>query len=263
MTTTTTPDTAATRSVRVECDGAVARIGLHRPPLNILDLPMIEELSRTLDALAREPALRALVISAEGKAFCAGVSVQDHLPEKARGMLAAFHGVFRRLHRFPCPTLAVVQGAALGGGCELACFADVVVAGETAAFGLPEVKLGVFPPVAAARFPQRIGAARTLQLILDGESLSARDALRIGLVDEVVPPEGLLAAADRVVGRWREKSAPALRLARRAVQASGPTFEAALDEAERLFLDELMPGADALEGLQAFIEKRPPRWSHR
>jgi cyclohexa-1,5-dienecarbonyl-CoA hydratase len=260
MTTTTT---ASSRHLSVECDGAVARVVLTRPPLNILDLPMIEDLSQALDALAGEPALRALVISAEGKAFCAGVSVQDHLPEKVEPMLTAFHGIFRRLFRFPCPTLAVVQGSALGGGCELACFADVVVAAETSTFGLPEIKLGVFPPVAAARFPQRIGAARTLQLILDGETLPAREALRIGLVDEVVPPEGLAAAAEKAVGRWRDRSAPALRLARRAVQAAAPGFETALDEAERLFLDELMPGADALEGLKAFLEKRPPRWSHR
>ena len=261
--TTTTMATTPARHVRVGCDGAVARVVLNRPPLNILDLAMIGELSRALEALAREPALRALVISAEGKAFCAGVSVQDHLPDRVRPMLAAFHGIFRRLHHFPCPILAVVQGPALGGGCELACFADVVVASEAARFGLPEINLGVFPPVAAAHFPQRIGAARTLRLILGGETLTAREALGIGLVDEEVPPDGLAAAAESTVARWREKSAPALRLARRAVQAAGPGFEAALERAEGLFLDDLMTGADAVEGLQAFLQKRPPAWSHR
>jgi cyclohexa-1,5-dienecarbonyl-CoA hydratase len=260
---TTTATVTPARTVIASCDGAVARVVLDRPPLNILDLPMIQELSKALDALAREPALRALVIAAEGKAFCAGVSVQDHLPERVWTMLRAFHGLFRRLFFFPCPTLAVVQAPALGGGCELACFADLVVASETATFGLPEVKLGVFPPVAAAHFPQRIGAARTLQLILGGDTLPAREALRIGLVDEVVPPQALAAAAESAVARWREKSAPALRLARRAVQSAGPDFETALDRAERLFLDELMGTADATEGLRAFLEKRPPSWSHR
>jgi len=259
----TTTATAPAGNVIASFDGAVARIVLDRPPLNILDLPMIQELSRTLESLSRETALRALVLSGEGKAFSAGVSVQDHLPEKARKMLAAFHGIFRRLHRFPCPTLAVVHGPALGGGCELACFADVVVASEAATFGLPEIKLGVFPPVAAAHFPRRIGAARTLQLILAGGTLNASEALRIGLVDEVVPPDALAGAAESAVGRWREKSAPALRLARRAVQSAGTDFETALDRAERLFLDELMRTADAAEGLRAFLEKRPPSWSHR
>jgi cyclohexa-1,5-dienecarbonyl-CoA hydratase len=258
-TTTATPD----RSVTAACDGATARVVLNRPPLNILDLPAIQELSSVLESLSREPALRALVISAEGKAFSAGVAVQDHLPERAWGMLSAFHGIFRRLWLFPCPTLAVVNGPALGGGCELACFADLVVASDTATFGLPETRLGVFPPVAAAHFPQRIGAARTLQLILAGGTLSAREALAIGLVDEVVPPDALAAAAESAVGRWRDKSAPVLRLARRAVQCAGPDFETALDRAERLFLDELMKTADAAEGLRAFLEKRPPSWSHR
>lgn len=260
--TTATLTPAPARHLTVDCDGAVARIVLNRPPLNILDVSMIQELSSALKSLAEQPALRALVISSEGKAFSAGVSVQDHLPEKVWPMLAAFHGIFRRLFLFPCPTLSVVQGPALGGGCELACFADLVVASEEARFGLPEVKLGVFPPVAAAHFPRRIGAARTLQLILGGETLTAQEALRIGLADEVVPPHGLAAAVEKAVGRWREKSAPALRLARRAVQGAGPDFETALERAERLFLDELMTHADAVEGLRAFLEKRPPSWSH-
>ena len=259
----TTPTMAPPRHVTLECDGAVARLVLDRPPLNVLDLPTIQELSGALETLAREPALRALVISAEGKAFSAGVSVQDHLPDKVWHMLSAFHGIFRRLHLFPCPTLAVVQGPALGGGCELACFADLVIASDTATFALPEVKLGVFPPVAAAHLPQRIGAARTLRLILDGETLSAREALRIGLVDEVVAPEDLAEAARSAIARWREKSAPALRLARQAVQAGGPDFATALERGERLFLDQLMSTADAVEGLRAFLEKRPPSWSHR
>jgi cyclohexa-1,5-dienecarbonyl-CoA hydratase len=158
----------------------------------------------------------------------------------------------------------VVHGSALGGGCELACACDRVVASETASLGVPEIKLASFPPVAAVYFPYRIGLARTLQLITSGDALPAREAERIGLVDRVVPADELAAAVEQEVGRLREKSAPALRLARRAVYGGlGRDLLTALNEAERLFLGELMSTTDAVEGLRAFLEKRPPHWSHR
>jgi cyclohexa-1,5-dienecarbonyl-CoA hydratase len=248
----------------VESDGAVARIVLKRPPLNILHREMIRELRSALGALRSEPALRVLVLAAEGKAFSAGVAVEDHLPDRVRPMIEAFHGVFREMRRLGCPTLAAVQGPALGGGCELACAADVVVASETARLGQPEIQLGVFPPIAALLFPHRIGAARTLRLILSGEVLSAREAEAIGLVDRVVPAEGLSEAVGELVARFREKSAPALRLAKRAVlAAAGRGFDEGLEHVERLFLDELMATRDATEGLRAFLEKRPAVWEHR
>ncbi len=251
------------RFISLSSDGAVARLVLKRPPLNILDLEMIGEINRALSEVATEATVRVLVIASEGKAFSAGVSVEDHLPGKVRPMLAAFHEVFRRLRALPCAAVAVVQGAALGGGCELACFADVVVAAEGATLGVPEVKLGVFPPVAAAHFPDRIGWARTLQLIMTGDVLPASEAHRIGLIDRVVPAAELAAAADEVVTKFREKSATAIRFARRAAAVAAGDFEARLTEVERLFLEELMDTGDALEGLRAFMEKRSPVWSHK
>jgi cyclohexa-1,5-dienecarbonyl-CoA hydratase len=154
--------------------------------------------------------------------------------------------------------------AAPGGGCELACFAELVIASEAASFGVPEIKLACFPPVAAVHFPHRIGLARTLQLIFSGDTLSARDAERIGVVDRVAPPEKLTEAVEAAVAPFLAKSAPALHLARRAVlAATGRDFESGLREAEKLFLEELMKTADATEGLNAFLEKRPPVWLHR
>lgn len=244
-----------------ENDGIVARIVLRRPPLNILNAAMIAELNRALRDLRSDSGLRALVISAEGKAFSAGVAVEDHLPDKVRFMIEGFHDVFRHLRKLACPTIAAVQGAALGGGCELACFADVVIATETASFGVPEIKLGVFPPVAAVHFPSRIGAARTMQLVLSGEVLPAARALGIGLVDKVLPPERLEEAVREEVARFKEKSATALRLAKRALVAgSDADFELRLREVERLYLDDLMKTPDATEGLKAFLEKRAPVW---
>lgn len=245
-------------------DGEVARIVLRRPPLNVLHLEMVRELLRALHGLGGEGGRRALVIGAQGKAFSAGVAVEDHLPPRASVMLPAFHDVFRRLRALSVPTVAAVQGAALGGGCELACFADFVIASADASFGLPEVKLASFPPVAAVHFPHRIGLARTLRMVLSGDVLPAAEAARIGLVDAVVPAAQLAEAVDAQVKTLREKSGPAQRLARRAVlQAAGRGFDEALREAERLFLDELMETEDAVEGLRAFLEKRPPVWRHR
>lgn len=248
----------------IEADGASARLTLRRPPLNILDLGMIAELNSALVALRAQPRLRCLVLASDGKAFCAGVSVEDHLPGRVAAMLPAFHDVFRNLIALGVPVVSAVQGPALGGGCELACFADLVVATETATLGQPEIKLGVFPPVAAVCFPRRIGTARTFQLVASGDLLEAREAERIGLVDRVVPAadlEGVVAAA---VTGLRDKSAPALRLARRAVlEQRDAALLAELARVEALFVDELMATADAVEGLEAFLQKRRPNWQHR
>jgi cyclohexa-1,5-dienecarbonyl-CoA hydratase len=249
--------------IAVENDLTVARLTLRRPPLNILDLETIRELDRILRDLQDSTALRALVLRAEGKAFSAGVSVQDHLPGAVEAALPAFHDLFRRLRRLSCPKVAAVQGTALGGGCELACFADLVIASEAASFGLPEIKLGVFPPVAAVFFPERIGLARTLELVLGGETIGAREAERIGLVDRVVAPGALEDAVEEAVARLRDKSAAALRLARRAVLEARGDFEEALAGAEALYLGELMATEDAREGLRAFLAKRAPVWTHR
>ena len=204
-------------SLAVENDGAVARIILRRPPLNILTVEMLEDLNQVLHGLREAPRLRAFVLAAEGKAFSAGVAVEDHLPDKAALMLATFNETFRLLRGLACPMISAVQGPALGGGCELACFADLVFASESATFGQPEIKLGVFPPMAALHFPHRIGLARTLQFVLTGDIISAREAERIGLADRVVPPAELFSAVDNAVAGFRAKSAPALRLTKRAV----------------------------------------------
>jgi cyclohexa-1,5-dienecarbonyl-CoA hydratase len=248
----------------LEDDGIVARIVLRRPPLNILHLEMVRELNRALRDLRADDGLRVLVIAAEGKAFSAGVAIEDHLPDRVGTMLPAFHDVFRHVRTLCVPTIAAVQGAALGGGCELACFADIVIASENASFGLPEVKLASFPPVAAVHFPHRIGLTRTLQLVMSGDVLPAREAERIGLVDRVVPGEKLAETVETEVGKLREKSGPALCLAKRAVlQAARDEFGSRLGEVEDLFLEELMKTADATEGLAAFLDKRPPVWRHR
>jgi cyclohexa-1,5-dienecarbonyl-CoA hydratase len=158
-------------------------------------------------------------------------------------------------------TIAAVGGAALGGGAELATFCDVVVAGEQATFGQPEIKVGVFPPVAALHYPRRIGVARTLGLLLSGDVLSAAEALRIGLVDRVVPTDRLAEAVEAQVARFRAHSAAVLQLTKRLVlEAQGLDFDVALPMLEDAYRYELMTLVDAEEGLRAFAEKRLPVW---
>jgi len=252
------------RFVRYADDRDVVRISLARPPLNILTIEMLDELGAALELAAARPALKALVLGAEGKAFCAGVAVEDHLGARARRMLDAFHAVFRLMHDLDAVTVAVVQGAALGGGAELATFCDVVVADERATLGQPEIKVGVFPPIAALHYPTRIGLTRTLRLLLTGEVLGAAEAERIGLVDRVAKTGALDEVLETELGRLRALSAVVLRLTKRAVrEAHGLPFDHALALLEELYHCELMATADAEEGLRAFAEKRTPVWRDR
>jgi cyclohexa-1,5-dienecarbonyl-CoA hydratase len=252
------------RTIRLAFDGSVARVTLARPPLNILTLEAIEGLDAALEAVGRRAGVKVMLLAAEGRAFCAGVAVEDHLGDRAGPMLAAFHRVFRALHALDCATVAAVEGPALGGGAELATFCDLVIASERATFGQPEIKVGVFPPIAALHYPARIGTARTIQLLLSGETLSAPAAERIGLVDRVVPAGEFEAAVSAAVAGFTDKSAAILRLTKEAVRrGQGDRFDAALSELEEIYLRRLMPTEDAEEGLRAFLAKRPPVWKDR
>jgi len=245
-------------SVTLERAGGVARITLDRPPLNILDLAMSAALA---DALDQAAGAHVLVLAGAGRAFCAGVDVLDHVGERAAPMLASFHGVIRRLLRFEGPVIAEVGGAALGGGCELLLACDVVFASSGAKLGQPEIRLGVFPPVAAALLPGLVGRQRALDLILSGRTLDAEEACAIGIVNRVIAAGRLRGEVDEYVRGLETLSRPVLRLAKRVASADGVVRAiAAIDAAERIYLDELMKLPDAHEGLEAFIEKRAPRW---
>jgi cyclohexa-1,5-dienecarbonyl-CoA hydratase len=179
-------------------------------------------------------------------------------------MLESFHNIFRALDAMAKPVVAIVDGAALGGGCELVAACDIVVASDRARFGQPEIKLGVFPPVAAILLPRVIGEKRARELILTGELIDATEAARIGLVNYVVPAEQLEAKAQEILARLRELSATALELTRRALDiARSERLEDALARVENFYLNELMKTEDAGEGVRAFMEKRKPVWRNR
>jgi cyclohexa-1,5-dienecarbonyl-CoA hydratase len=245
-------------------EGSVARLTLARPPLNVLTIEMMEELGDALAWAAGQPLLKVLVLAGEGEAFSSGVDIEEHRGEGAKPMLEAFHGIFRALRGLDCVTVAAVQGPALGGGAELAAFCDLVVASEAATFGQPEIGVGLFPPIAIAHYPRRVGPHRALQLVLSGQVIGAAEALRIGLVDRVVAPTRLAETVQAEVERFASQSSAILRLTKRALRATlGLPFDEALAELEAVYQYELMVTEDAREGLRAFAEKRKPVWHDR
>jgi len=241
----------------------IARVTLNRPPLNILTLDIIRELDTVLGEVADKTNLKAVVLAANGKAFCAGVDVADHTPDKVEPMIREFGQLFIRMRTLPMPTIALVQGAALGGGCELAIACDLVIAAESAKFGQPEIKLGVFPPIAAALFPQLIGHQQTARLLFSGETINAAEAVRLGLATYLAADDDLQATLNHLLAQYRNMSATALRLTKRAILYGNDLGVNALLEIENLYLHDLMDTADAHEGIQAFIEKRQPIWSDK
>jgi cyclohexa-1,5-dienecarbonyl-CoA hydratase len=247
--------------LRVNITENVATITLDRPPLNILTIAMIRELEAALDEVTTNQRVKAVVLQAEGKAFCAGVDVADHVPERVDAMIRGFGRLFARLRTLPVPTIAVVQGAAIGGGTELAIGCDIVLSASSARFGQPEIKLGVFPPIAAAYFPQLLGYQQAAKLIFTGATISAVDAARLHLATEVAPDEELSTRLDALLDQLRSVSAATLRQAKRALLIGADRgVSIGLESIETLYLTDLMATADAAEGINAFMEKRPPVW---
>jgi cyclohexa-1,5-dienecarbonyl-CoA hydratase len=244
----------------------VARITFNNPPLNIFTIAMMREIGSALDACIAQRDLVAVLFnsSPESRGFSAGVAVEEHAADTVYQMLESFHAIFRTLENLSKPTIAVVDGAALGGGCELICACDIVIASDRAKFGQPEVKLGVFPPVAAVLLPRIVGERRARELILTGELIEAAEALKIGLINYVVPVVQLSQKSAEVVARFRELSASALELTRRSLDLGrGRSIDAALREVEDIYLHDLMKTADAVEGIEAFKSKRKPVWRNR
>jgi len=252
------------RSILYAVENGAARIRLNLPPLNIIDIPMLSEIQGAITRVQSEQDVKVLVFDHQGKAFSAGVSIRDHTPDKVSEMIEKFHGVFRLLQSLALPTVALVDGMALGGGCELATFCDMVVASERATFGQPEIKVGVFPPVAAVIFPHLVGRNRALELLLTGDTIDAADAKAAGLINKVFPTEEFRQKADEFIGKLTSLSAPVLKLTKRAVdRALDADVIEGLAAAEKLYLGELMQTEDAREGLNAYLEKRKPIWKNR
>jgi len=256
---------SAYQHIHFSIDDRVARITFAKPPLNVFNIAMMREITSALTQCA-ERELVAIVFDADKscRAFSAGVAVEEHVQEMIFQMLDAFHAIFRQLEQLAKPAIALVDGAALGGGCELVAACDIVIASDRSRFGQPEIKLGVFPPVAAVLLPRVIGEKRARELILTGEIIDAVEAGKLGLCNHVVPSAHLEPKLLEVLGKLRELSGTSLAYARQSLDLGrGRSIEAALDEQENIYLHELMKTQDANEGVKAFMEKRKPIWRHR
>jgi cyclohexa-1,5-dienecarbonyl-CoA hydratase len=248
----------------VSLDGPVGRIVLDHPPLNILTRAVLGSLRDALDAWAGEPGLRVVVLSAEGKHFSAGADVGEHLPPEYVELIPEVMDTIERVASFPLPVVAAVRGRCLGGGFELALAADVIVAGEGAQFGQPEIVLGVTAPAACALLPHRGVRGVAAEALFTGDPLTAARALAAGFVERVVPDDAVEVEALALAGRMARHSAAALRATKRSIdEARGWDRVAALRRTGRLYVEEVMRTADAVEGLNAFLEKRTPAWRDR
>ena len=253
----------AYKYIQTELKDGVASLTLNRAPLNWLNIEMMEEINAYFEGLMKDQSLKLLIIQATGKAFSVGVDVAEHLGDLAPKMIGVFHKMFRLMDALKVPSLAVVNGAALGGGCELAFYCDLVIASEKAKFGQPEIQVGVFPPIAALIFPRMIGRKKAMELILLGDTISAQEALNLGLINRVVPEASLSNEVNGWIEKFTKLSGIVLRLTKEAVLAGlNDDMDEGLRAIETIYLDQVMKTHDALEGLKAFLEKRRPTWKN-
>jgi cyclohexa-1,5-dienecarbonyl-CoA hydratase len=239
----------------------VARLVLSHPPVNVIDIAMMEELAQALGEIEARSDLSVVVLSGAGKAFSAGVDVAAHTPDKVEGMLVKFHAVIRALVASRKVTVAAVHGHCLGGGAEIAMVCDVVYTTASAEWGFPEIKLGCYPPVACTALAALVGQKRAAELILTGRTISGIEAAEMGLANRAVADEELTGAVDRLLEELVRLSPAALAITKKAVYAwDAMHFDKGLARAEKTYLEELMKTADAQEGVRAFMDKRTPKW---
>ena len=250
-------------NIDISLEHGLGTITLNRPPVNILNIAMMQEINEVLDSWKGNKGLKVILFNAKGKCFSAGVDVGEHMGDLAPKMIETFHGIFRRMAKIGVLTVASVYGSCLGGGCELAVFCDLVIASESAKLGQPEIQVGVFPPIAAQIMPRSIGRKAANDLIFSGRIISADESLSLGLVNKVVKEEDLETETEGFIKPYLKLSAEVLRLTKKALTAGlMDDLEPSLKVIEDIYLRELMASHDAHEGLKAFLEKRKPEWKN-
>ena len=248
--------------------GGIATLTLNRPRvLNAINYDLLEELDDLLDKAAADDSLRVLILTGSGKAFAAGADIAQQAvmdPDEAAKWGQYGSGIFRRLELFPIPTIAAVNGYALGGGCEMAMACDLILAGEKAKFGQPETGLGITPGFSGTqRLLRRVGVSKAKELIYTGRMIDADEALQLGLADHIYPDDQLqekvMAMAQKIAG-----NAPAaVRYAKRAINEGAQTD---IDEAvaiENKWFSRCFATEDQKEGMQAFLEKRKAEFHNK
>jgi len=247
--------------ITLDLEPPVARIVLNNPPLNVIDIRMMDELAEALTEIEARIEISVLIIRGSQRAFSGGVDVAAHTPDKVEQMLTKFHGVIRTLVASKKVTIAAVHGHCLGGGAELAMVCDLAYTSELASWGFPEIKLACYPPVAVAALAALIGQKHAADLILTGRTITGREAASINLANAVVPEIDLDHTVQEAVHHLSQLSPAALAITKKAIYAwDSIHFDKGLARAEKIYLDELIKTEDAAEGIDAFLEKRPPVW---
>ena len=256
---TVASNTAFSR-IAVELQPPVARLTLTNPPLNVIDITMMEEFRAALEQIETRPEISVIVFAGSERAFSSGVDIEAHTPERVRGMLALFHGVIHAVVDTKKLTIASVRRHCLGGGAELALVCDIVYASPDSVWGFPEIKLACYPPVASVMLSAIVGQKLAAELVLTGKTLSGQEAFSSGLVNGLADDPDTLVA--ECLQRVSQLSPAAIGMAKKALYSwDAIHFDKGLARAEQIYCDELMKTADAQEGIAAYIERRRPVWA--
>jgi len=251
------------KNINVRIEGGLGTITLNRPPVNVLNIEMMNEINDILKDWIEKRDLNVVLFNTEGKCFSTGVDVGEHMGDLVPKMIESFHGMFRLMDQLGAVTVASVYGSCLGGGCELAVFCDLVIADDTAKFGQPEIQVGVLPPIAAQIMPRIIGRKAAMDLILSGRIVSAQESMGMGLINKVVAKGDLSQETDEFIKPYLSLSAEVISITKKTIKAGlRDDFEPSLKVIEEIYLNELMRTTDAQEGLKAFLEKRTPEWKN-
>ena len=250
--------------VKFRSEGEVAYLTLDRPEHNLLNERMLAELATGISSLGERSEIKLIVLDSAAKAFCGGIELGEYTQRRVFQLLDAFHSAFSAMLDTSKPVLVIVNGPAFGGGAELAALGDLVIATPKARFAQPEIKLGVFPPLAAAVLPYIVGPKLALELVLTGETMTAERARDLGLVNWVVPQDELQNKVSDVIARVTAQSGPVLTMAKKAILGSlGLPLRDGVRNSMKVFLNELADLEDSQEGLRALVEKRAPKWKNR
>lgn len=251
--------------VRLEVEEGIALVTIDNPPVNALSAQVLSELEAVLNEVARRQDVGVLILTGAGeKAFVAGADIKQFLElDTVAGIDFAYRGqgIFNKIEELPVPSIAAVNGVALGGGCELALACDLRVAAENATFGQPEVNLGLMPGYGGSqRLPRLIGVGLAKELIYTGEAIGAQEAYRLGLVNRVAPKGQAVEEAKNLARKILSRGPLAVRLAKRAIDRGLQTSLRQGLALEAEYFGRLCGTEDAKEGARAFLEKRAPRF---
>ncbi|HEY7243459.1 MAG TPA: enoyl-CoA hydratase/isomerase family protein [Xanthobacteraceae bacterium] len=250
--------------LRCEISDSIAEISLARPPVNALDLPLLDRLMEKLRQVGSDRTVRAVVLTSglPGR-FCAGLDLRALLDQSEAQVRRYLEKLYIELadvqYNLGKPSIAAVTGAARGGGMTLAISCDVLIAGESSTFGYPEIDLGLVPAIHFAHLPAIVGRHRAFELLFSGRSFGADEATLLGLVSRVAPDESVRAQALALARSFAAKSPAAVRLGRAAFMRAND-YRRKIAEAVDVFCNAAR-SEEAQEGLRAFLDKRPPRWS--